>query len=255
MKKRHFLCLLSFLIFSLQSHAWIKNNPKILVFSKTKGFRHASIGAGKAAIMKLGLSNHFDVDTTENATAFTEENLKKYTVVVFLSTTGDVLDNAQQVAFERYIQAGGAYVGIHAATDTEYDWPWYGKLAGAYFTSHPAVQEARFIVKDKKHPSTKFLTDSIWMHKDELYNFKNINPDIHVLISIDETSYKGGTNGNFHPFSWYHSFDGGRAFYTSMGHTDQTWSDEKFLKHLLGGIEYAIGKQKKLDYSKAHSTL
>jgi len=254
MKRLFSICLLIASLIIFQSHISAKKTPKILVFSKTKGFRHASIGVGKLAIQKLGLEHNFAVDTTEDASKFTEENLKNYAAVIFLSTTGDVLDNTQQVAFERYIQAGGGYVGVHAATDTEYDWPWYGKLAGAYFTSHPAVQEARFVVKDKKHPSTKFLTDSVWMHKDELYNFKDINPDIKVLITIDETSYNGGKNGVFHPFSWYHSFDGGRAFYTSMGHTNETWAEDKFLRHLLGGIEYAIGNQK-LNYSKAHSKM
>ena len=254
MKNAVSICLLLCSIFLFQSFTNTKKSARILVFSKTKGYRHTSIETGKLAIQKLGLSNNFAADTTENADAFTEENLKKYAAVVFLSTTGDVLNNKQQIAFERYIQAGGGYVGIHAATDTEYDWPWYGKLAGAYFISHPAVQEARFVVKDNNHPSTKFITDSVWMHKDELYNFKDINPDIKVLINIDERSYTGGKNGSNHPFSWYHDFDGGRAFYTSMGHTRETWTEDKFLKHLLGGIEYAIGNQKKLNYSKAHSS-
>ncbi|MBC6111786.1 ThuA domain-containing protein [Pedobacter sp. CCM 8938] len=254
MKKLLSICFLIASIFLFQSYISAKKITKVLVFSKTKGYRHGSIGAGKLALQKLGAEHNFGVDTTEDASKFTEENLKNYAAVIFLSTTGDVLDNTQQIAFERYIQAGGGYVGVHAATDTEYDWPWYGKLAGAYFTSHPAVQEASFVIKDKKHPSTKFFTDSVWMHKDELYNFKEINPDIKVLITIDEKSYTGGKNGAFHPFSWYHNFDGGRAFYTSMGHTDETWKEDKFLKHLLGGIKYAIGNQK-LNYSKAHSKL
>ncbi|WP_316798966.1 ThuA domain-containing protein [Pedobacter frigidisoli] len=253
MKNAVSICLLVCSIILFQSFINSKKTARILVFSKTKGYRHNSIETGKLAIQKLGLSNNFVADTTENADAFTEENLKKYAAVVFLSTTGDVLNDKQQIAFERYIQAGGGYVGIHAATDTEYDWPWYGKLAGAYFISHPVVQEARFIVKDHNHPSTKFITDSVWMHKDELYNFKNINPDIKVLINIDESSYTGGKNGPNHPFSWYHDFDGGRAFYTSMGHTKETWTEDKFLKHLSGGIAYAIGNQKKLNYSKVSS--
>ena len=239
----------------LQHSAFAKSDPSILVFSKTKGYRHASIEEGKKAIMELGHLNHYTVDTTENAAMFTENNLKKYAAIIFLSTTGDVLNDAQQSAFERYIQAGGGFVGIHAATDTEYDWTWYGKLVGAYFVSHPKVQEAKFVIKDRKHPSTKFLTDSVWMHTDELYNFKNINPDLKVLITIDESSYQGGTNGNFHPFSWYHDFDGGRAFYTSMGHPKECWADEKFLNHLTGGLKYAIGKHKKLNYRKAKSKL
>ncbi|MDN3587694.1 ThuA domain-containing protein [Pedobacter aquatilis] len=242
MKKILALSIVICSIILLQSFTRQTKKSRILVFSKTKGFRHNSIETGKLAIMQLGLKNNFDVDTTENADAFSEENLKRYASVIFLSTTGDVLNDNQQTAFEKYIEAGGGYVGVHAATDTEYDWPWYGKLVGAYFISHPEVQIARFVIKDKKHKSTKFFTDSVWMHKDELYNFKDINPDIKVLITIDEASYKGGKNGNFHPFSWYHSYDGGRAFYTSMGHTKESWGEEKFLNHLLGGIKYAIGK-------------
>ncbi|UKT63735.1 ThuA domain-containing protein [Pedobacter mucosus] len=255
MKKVISFCLIIAGIFLFQSFISAKKTARVLVFSKTKGFRHNAIEAGKIAIMKLGTANNFEVDTTENAALFTEDNLKKYATVVFLSTTGDVLDNNQQAVFERYIQAGGGFVGIHAATDTEYDWPWYGKLVGAYFISHPAVQEAKFIIKDKKHPSTKFFTDSVWMHKDELYNFKDINPDIKVLITIDEKSYTGGKNGSFHPFSWYHLYDGGRAFYTSMGHTKETWNDEQFLNHLLGGIKYSISKQKPLNFDKVHTKL
>jgi type 1 glutamine amidotransferase len=243
MKRILFLCALLFTIISCDATLPLKKDVRILVFSKTAGFRHVSIETGKEAIVKLGLANQFKVDTTENANAFTDANLKKYAAVVFLSTTGDVLNNTQQAAFERYIKKGGGFVGVHAATDTEYDWPWYGKLAGAYFISHPVVQEAKFIIKDTKHPSTKFFTDSVWIHKDELYNFKDINPDIKVLITIDEKSYKGGKNGDFHPFSWYHDYDGGRAFYTSMGHTKECWAEDKFLQHLLGGINYAVGRK------------
>lgn len=243
MKKFFVFCILITAMLLFQS-ATKNKAPRILVFSKTKGFRHSSIETGKTAILKLGKENNYLIDTTENAAFFTEKNLKKYAAVIFLNTTGDILNDTQQHAFESYIKVGGGYVGIHAAADTEYDWPWYGKLAGAYFMSHPAIQEAKFIVKNTKHPSTKFLTDSIWMHKDELYNFKDINPDIKVLLTIDENSYNGGKNGNFHPFSWYHDYGGGRSFYTSMGHTEETWIDEMFLKHLAGGIAYAIGKAK-----------
>jgi glucose/arabinose dehydrogenase/type 1 glutamine amidotransferase/cytochrome c551/c552 len=229
--------------------------PQVLVFSKTMGFRHSSIPAGIKAIQKLGSENKFAVDTTENAAVFASDSLKKYAAVIFLSTTGNVLDAAEEAGFERYIQAGGGFVGVHAATDTEYDWGWYGKLVGAYFTSHPAVQEADFVIKDNDFPATAFFTDSIWHRKDELYNFKKLNPDVNVLISIDEKSYKGGENGNNHPMSWYHDYDGGRAFYTELGHTDESYSDEKYLKHLLGGIYYAMGDNKKLNYDKAVSQM
>jgi type 1 glutamine amidotransferase len=136
----------------------------------------------------------------------------------------------------------GGFVGIHAATDCEYNWQWYGDLVGGYFKSHPKQQEARFFVVDKTNPATQGLPDP-WTHFDELYNFKYLNPDIHVLIRIDETSYTGGANGDNHPMSWYHDFDGGRSFYTALGHTDQTWSDTLFLHHLLAGIQYAMGKK------------
>lgn len=224
---------------------------RVLVFSKTEGFKHSSIPAGIAALQQLGAENDFLVDTTKNAGFFTEEKLKTYAAVIFLNTTGDVLNPTQQSHFERYIQAGGGFVGVHAATDTEYDWPWYGKLVGAYFKNHPKIQEATLNVIDHDHPSTKIL-DSVWIKSDEWYNFKNINPDINVLIKIDEDSYEGGENGENHPISWYHNYDGGRAFYTEMGHTDETYKNPNFLSHLLGGIDYAIGDNV-LDYSKATS--
>src|SRR3954464_13476976 len=151
--------------------------PRVLVFSKTAGYRHSSIGVGIAAIRKLGQENGFAVDATEDASAFSSKNLARYRAVVFLSTTGDVLDAAQQDDFERYIQAGGGYVGVHAATDTEYDWPWYGRLAGAWFNGHPGnpnVRQGTFRVLDKRHPSTEGLPDT-WQRTDEFYNFKSID--------------------------------------------------------------------------------
>ena len=224
--------------------------PRILVFSKTAAYRHESISVGKAAIIKLGKENGFIVDTTENENYFHEDSLKKYSAVVFLNTTGNVLNHPQQVSFERYIQAGGGYAGIHAAADTEYDWAWYGKLAGAYFLSHPKIQDANMEVLNHNHASTKHLSEK-WMKKDEWYNYKEINPEIKVLINLDEKSYEGGTNGNRHPIAWYHEFDGGRSFYTGMGHTNESYSDPTYLKHILGGIKYAMGNNAVLNYSKA----
>ncbi len=232
-----------------------KGEPKVLVFSKTAGFHHASIPKGVAAIQKLGKDNGFAVDTTTNAAMFQQDSLSLYAAVIFLNTTGDVLDNPQEAAFERYIQAGGGFVGVHAATDTEYDWGWYGRLVGAYFNGHPAPQEAKFVVKDKDFPATEFFQDTVWTRKDELYNFKNINPDVHVLMTIDESSYEGGTNGDYHPMSWYHTYDGGRAFYTELGHTDESYSEPNYLKHLLGGIKYAVGDNDQLNYEKATTQL
>jgi len=225
-----------------------QEEPRILVFSKTKGYRHVSITAGKAALQKLGAEKGFAVDTTEVSEDFNEENLKKYNAIVFLSTTLDVLDEMQQNTFKRFIQGGGGFVGIHAAADTEYDWWWYGKLVGAYFKSHPQIQEAKFR-KVKPFGNGINLPDE-WVRTDELYNYKKISDQIIPLIMLDETSYQGGENGDNHPISWYHDFDGGRSFYTGMGHTDESFSDPMFLDHLYQGILYAMGERKP-DFAKA----
>lgn len=228
---------------------------RILVFSKTKGFYHSSIPAGIAAIQKLGKENNFIVDTTKNAEYFVEDSLKHYSAVIFLSTTANVLNADQQVQFERYIEAGGGYAGIHAAADTEYDWPWYNKLVGAYFLSHPGnpnVRKATIDVDDTTHISTKGLPKR-WERTDEWYNYKNIYEGIKVLARLDESTYEGGENGNNHPIAWYHEYDGGRAFYTGGGHTDESFSEPLFVKHLLGGIKYAMGNHGALDYSKAYA--
>jgi cytochrome c len=222
----------------------------ILVFSKTKGYRHESIKAGKLALVKLGEENKIKVDTTEDATVFTEDRLGRYSAVVFLSTTGDVLDQYQQNEFMRFIQAGGGFVGIHAAADTEYDWWWYGKLLGAYFKSHPQQQKANVLRQPIEKGWLNLKAPEPWERFDELYNYKKISADIHVLFKLDEKSYEGGENNNDHPIVWFHDFDGGRSFYTGFGHTDESYQDPIFLGQLLGGLDYAIGKNT-LDYSKA----
>ncbi len=228
---------------------------KILVFSKTRGWHHTSIPFGIAAIQKIGQEGGFGVDTTTNAAIFTDDNLKQYRAVVFMSTTGNVLNGEQQAAFERYIQAGGGFAGVHAAADTEYGWPWYGKLVGAWFDSHPNnpnVRKATVDVTDKNHLASKDLPGR-WERTDEWYNYKSIYSDLKVLAYLDESSYQGGINGSNHPIAWYHQYDGGRAFYTGMGHTDESYSEPLFLKHLAGGIKYAMGDGTPLNYSKAYA--
>jgi glucose/arabinose dehydrogenase len=213
----------------------------VLIFSKTTGFRHASIPDGIAAIQSLGAENDFEVDASEDANVFVDANLAQYQAVVFLSTTGDILDGNQQAAFERYIQAGGGFVGIHSAADTEYDWPWYGGLIGAYFLSHPQIQTATIKVADRVHPSTSMLPKR-WVRNDEWYNFRaNPRGKVHVLATLDESTYTGGTNAPDHPIAWCHEYDGGRAWYTAGGHTNESYSEALFLAHLLGGIEFAAG--------------
>lgn len=217
-------------------------SSRILVFSKTAGFRHASIPAGKAAILRLGREHQVKVDTTENAAYFVADSLLRYQAVVFLNTTGDVLNAEHQTAFENYIRKGGGFAGIHSASDTEYDWPWYTKLVGAQFESHPKVQQAVVSVVDKNHPATKGLP-ARWERTDEWYNFKKMNPDVQVSAKLDESSYEGGKNGEHHPIAWYHAYDGGRAFYTGLGHTVESYSEPAFLRHIWGGIAYAMGKE------------
>lgn len=231
-----------FLLLTLGAFTVNAKTPKVLVFAKTAGFHHNSIATAIPAIIKLGQENKFSVDTTTDAAKFTEQNLKQYAAVIFLSTTGDVLNDEEQAAFEKYIQSGKGFVGVHAATDTEYGWPWYNKLVGAYFLGHPKQQEAVINVVDSSFIATKGLPKE-WKRFDEWYNFKDYHWDnVHVLLTIDETSYTGGANGGYHPMSWYHSYDGGRAFYTELGHTDESYADPLYLGHLLGGIKYAIGK-------------
>ncbi len=243
MKKYPSLFILVLFVFCLFSFDANKKQKKILVFSRTTGFYHKSIPAGVAALQKIGLDNSLTVDTTTDANFFNDKQLQQYAAVVFMSTTGNVLNDEQQVAFQKYIQNGGGFVGVHAATDTEYDWPWYNKLVGAYFKSHPKQQEAVLNVLDKSHISTMHLPKE-WKRFDEWYNFKSIQTDLHVLITIDEKSYTGGINGDFHPMAWWHDFDGGRAFYTEFGHTDESFVDPLFVQHLTGGIAYAINKNK-----------
>ena len=213
----------------------------MLVFSRTKGFRHSSIPDGVAAVQALGAAHGFAVEATEDATAFSDQSLARFAAVVFMSTTGDVLDSTQQAAFQRYIRGGKGYVGVHAASDTEYDWPWYGQLVGAYFKSHPAVQEAKLDVRVRTHPATKCLP-AVWNRRDEWYDFRAQPPaDATVLLTIDETSYSGGTMGAVHPMAWSRTFDGGRTFYTELGHTSQSFKDQAYLDHLAGGILWAMG--------------
>ncbi|MFE5972285.1 ThuA domain-containing protein [Streptomyces sp. NPDC056460] len=214
---------------------------KILVFSRTAGFRHSSIDDGITALRDLGAAHNFTVDATEDAQKFTGDNLAPYKAVVFLSTTGDVLDGAQQTAFEQYIRSGGGYVGIHAAADTEYDWTFYGGLAGALFHSHPAVQSATVKVEDRAHDATAHLGTG-WQRTDEWYNYRtNPRTSARVLASLDESSYSGGNMAGDHPIAWCKDYQGGRAFYTGGGHTDESYAEPAFRRHLLGGIRWAAG--------------
>jgi cytochrome c len=243
-RSRRLLLLLALLGVSLAASAsaqMTKPSFTVLVFSKTTGFRHDSIADGIAAIRALAAEHGFGVTETEDAGGFTEAILPQYKVVVFLSTTGDVLDPVQKGAFERYIRSGGGFVGIHSASDTEYQWPWYGRLVGAWFASHPQIQRATIHIEDTDHPSTKGLPAS-WERTDEWYNFRsNPRSAVHVLASLDESTYSGGKMRGDHPIAWCQNIDGGRSWYTAMGHTRESYAEPLFRLHLWGGIESAAG--------------
>lgn len=179
---------------------------------------------------------------TEDTAVFSESGLSRYDVIVFLNTTGDVLDREQELAMEEFLEAGGGFVGVHSASDTEYDWSWYGNLVGAYFDSHPEPQHADLVVVTPEHPVVRAMPETFESY-DEWYNFQTLPGEgVTVLVAIDETSYEGGTMGELHPISWAHENLGGRSFYTAMGHTEESFDDPLFLTHLVNGILWAAGR-------------
>ncbi|MEI9937827.1 MAG: ThuA domain-containing protein [Pseudomonadota bacterium] len=216
----------------------------LLVFSRTAAYRHDSIPAGIQALSKLATDRGWALAATEDASKFSDGGLAAYNVVIFLSTTGDVLDDTQQAAFERFIRAGNGFIGIHSATDTEYDWAWYGGLVGAYFREHPEIQAADVVVEDSANPATAGLPNP-WRRTDEWYAFQsNPRPNVHVLLSLDESSYAPGSsamNGD-HPIAWCHEYDGGRAFYTALGHTSESYSDPLFIGQLAGAVSWVLAR-------------
>lgn len=237
------LATFSALLLAVAGPAALAGEPefRVLMFTKTAAFRHASIPAAIATIQSIGAENNFAVDATEDAAVFADGNLDQYRVVIFANTTGDILDDTQQAAFENYIRSGGAFVGIHSAADTEHDWPFYGGLIGAYFESHPAIQAATLNVEIASHSSTRHLP-AVWPRTDEWYNFNmNPRPAVSVLLTIDESTYTGGTMGADHPMAWFHEYEGARAWYTAGGHTIEAYGEPLFRAHLAGGILWAAG--------------
>ncbi|MEL1265105.1 ThuA domain-containing protein [Pseudoxanthomonas putridarboris] len=212
---------------------------RVLVFSKTTGWRHDSIPTAVAALQKLAAQEGMVADHSEDAGDFTPGNLARYRVVVFASTTGDILDDAQKAALERFIRDGGGFVGVHSAADTEYDWPWYGQLVGAYFHSHPpGLQTTRVVPEHAGEPG-----GTPWTITDELYNYRqNPRERVQVIATVDERGYEGGTMGADHPIAWCHAFDGGRSWYTGLGHDTKVYAMEPFIAQLRRGLHYAAGR-------------
>lgn len=215
---------------------------QVLIFSKTEGFRHNSIETGIQAIQEIGDALNFKSITSQDSRFFTENDMSKINLVIFLNTTGDILNMEEQTAFQNYMDNGGNFFGIHAAADTEFNWNWYGDLVGAYFKGHPEIQEAVINVKMPQHPTVEHLRDNTWKRTDEWYNYKDIANGLNVLLSLDDTSYSGGENGDFHPIAWYQNYRGGGvSIYTGGGHTIESYSEPNFREHLRKCIEFALG--------------
>nr|MDQ5873006.1 ThuA domain-containing protein [Acidobacteriota bacterium] len=211
------------------------DRERLLVFTRTTGFRHDSIPDAIAAVRQMAAESGLTVDATEDPAVFHDVGLSPYRAMVFLLTTGDVLGDEEKRAFERWLAAGRGWVGVHSASDTEYDWPLYGQLVGAYFAGHPAVQSAVVHVEDRAHPATRTLPET-WFRTDEWYDFRsNPRPRVHVLATLDEATYAGGSMGADHPIAWCREVAGGRAFYTAGGHTRESYAEPLFVAHLAGG--------------------
>jgi len=226
---------------------------KALLVTTTRGWHHESLHSGVIAIKEMGVKNFFDVVLWEDPNGFTDKYVEQFQVIIFVNTTGDIFDSAQQKVMERFIESGKGYVGIHSASDTEYDWDWYTKLVGRMFKIHPVIQTAKLNILDDKFPGLQgFAGNKLWT--DEWYEFgpEKVN-DLKYILAVDETSYnpkvqwgekKGEGMGKLHPLSWYYNYDGGRAFYTALGHLPTVYSDPAFLNHLYAGIFWAATGKK-----------
>lgn len=231
----------------------------ILVFTKTTEYRHDSIPKGIETLIELGREAGFNVEASEDSEHFSDASLSRYQAVVFLNTTGDVLNIEQQDAFERYIQAGGGFLGIHAAADTEwkdpFPWHWYQRLVGGVFNGHPenSDQRAELTMHRSDAIDTSVIPDT-WVMADEWYDYQRLSPGVTVVASVDEASYNGGTMGAKHPIAWYREFDGGRSFYVGMGHAESSFDESHFQSLLASGIDYVMqDKPLNYDFSKPES--
>ncbi|KAK0193674.1 glycosyl-hydrolase [Armillaria mellea] len=227
---------------------------RALVYTATAGFRHDSIPTALQALQARGSAVNLDFQNTEDKSVFTDQGMEGYDVVIFLSTTGEVLDDTGKTAFQNYLNNGGNFVGIHSASDTLNTTAFYGKELGAYFDYHPELQNATIVVLDASHPSTENLPTD-WLVRDEMYNFKSDPRSVGaiVILTVDESSYTDDgarrfNQGEPHPIAWYQEHGAGvvsggtagRSFYTSLGHLNETWKDELFMNHILGGIQWTL---------------
>jgi cytochrome c len=220
----------------------LDNSPQVLILAKSEFYVHESTPAAIEALEEICRKNRWRAIVADDPWEyFTEKRLPRIAAVVFLNTAGDVLNPTQEVLFQQFIQAGGGFVGIHTAVDTEHNWDWYGGLAGGRYESTSEVTDGTLKVLVSDHASTRHMEPS-WTHTDEWFNIANLSSRVTPVLEVDETTYEGGTMGGSHPVSWYQDFDGGRAFVTTLGHTAESYANPAFLQHLEAGIRFAIGK-------------
>jgi hypothetical protein len=211
----------------------------LLIFTKTTGYRHDSIPAGVEALRELSRELGIATEASADAACFEPHRLASFRAVAWMSTSGNVLDDEQRRAFAEFVQSGGGYLGVHAASASENDWPWYAELVGARFTRHPELQPARLIVEDREHPATAHLGRE-WFRSDEWYEFdENPRPRVRVLVSVDETSYHGGTMGD-HPLVWCRELGAGRSLYTALGHAAAHYEEPALRRHLAGALRWVL---------------
>lgn len=240
------ICILFFLsLIYLGSAMGQKQSLNILIFSKTNGYRHASIEAGIQGMQKMCIENHWRCVCTEDSMQFTLKNLLQFDIIVFLNTSGDILNRQQQDALRMYFEQGGGFIGVHTATATETGWNWYMEMIGAKFQDHPKVQKAKLLInKNIQHPAIQGLSPVEWI-TDEWYNFENpVAAHVNEIIWVDEESYEGGKMGNNHPIAWYHYYDGGRVFYTALGHNNEEYENDHILMQQIKGAILWAGKVK-----------
>lgn len=241
------------LVFIHSSIAGVSQQKNILIYTHNgKGYLHSNIATSVEALKKLCSENGYKTESSDDPSIFTEANLKRFSCIIFSNTNNETFDTEEQKqAFVNYTHRGGGFVGIHSASGSERKWPWFAAMLGGRFVRHPVLQKFTIKVIDKKHPATSFMGET-WEWEDECYFTNNLNPDIHVLLAADlrtitdekKVEYPGVTFGDYFPLSWYHEFEGGKQFYTALGHKESYYSDAAFLKHLLGGIQWTMGDKK-----------
>lgn len=240
---------------------------KVLVYTKNgKGYVHDNIPSAVSCIQKLGRQHGFKVDTSSNTSVMTEDNLKQYTLLIFPSTNNDVFDtDAQRLAFRRYIEAGGGFVGIHSVTGTERSWKWFKMMLGGTFSWHAKFQKFSVKVIDSQHPSMQGLP-KVWEKEDECYFAKELYPGPTVLLAHDITTLNtsdttqrnniiknAGGYVELYPAAWTYNYDGGHTWVTVLGHDKKDYSDPVFVQHIFQGIRYIASQIKPLNFTKAYA--